>query len=204
MEKRKSSTTRPSALPIDYLKMVNEVFSSNFDAGLKIYGEILPHPQFEVQGEIFSDEIVLAVSLTNEGQLAATTVYASVDFDPKASAPTVQDLLGACVDAIATVFSGILSPEHPEIIAEVAEGTLSALENVPFHWTKVEANQRELYVKIDRANLSLDSLTDEWLRKNDPNAKERLKEEQEETEKLFITGKPKPSSSGGHGSPFSH
>lgn len=189
MERRKNSSTKPSALPLDYLKMVSEVFVSNFDAGLKIYGKLQPHPRFDVKGEVFTDEIVLGVSLTSEDQLSATTVYASVDFDPKASVPTAQELLAACVDAIAAVFGTLLSPDHPEVIANVANEALSALDNIPFQWTKVDANQREIFVKMDKSNIALDALTDAWLRKNDPSEKKHEVEEHEETEKLFITGK---------------
>src|SRR4051812_7893388 len=98
MERRKAPITKPSSLPVDYIKMVSEVFTSHFESGLKVYEKLRPHSNFEVQGEVGTTEIVVGVSLISEGQLSATTVYASTDFDPKANAPTAQDLLSACVD----------------------------------------------------------------------------------------------------------
>jgi hypothetical protein len=168
--------------------MVTEVFSSNFDAGLKLYNQHRPNSHFTIQGEVFSDEIVLAVSLMSEGEIAATTVYASCDFDPKASTPTVQDLLSVCVDAAGGVFSSLLSPDSPEIIEQVADESLSALENVPFQWTEIEADKKRIFVKIDKSNLALDTMADAWLKTHDPGFEERTKKEQEETENLFFTG----------------
>ena len=193
MEKRKvsasPSVSKASPLPLDYLKMVRDVFNSHFDAGLKIYGELKPNPQFEAKGEIHSDEIVLAVSLRSDQELAATTVYASIDFDPKASVPGVPELLGACVDAVGGVFGTLLAADRPEVIAQVAEESLAAIENVPFDWTSVETGQRRVFVKVDKSNLSLDAITQEWLLKNDPDLRKISDQEARDAEDLFITGK---------------
>lgn len=188
MEKRKQSLTKASPLPVDYLKMVAQVFTSNFDAGLKIYENIKPHAYFEAQGEVASSEIILAVSLMNKDQISATTVYASTDFDPKASSPTVQDLLSACVDAIGSVYSTLLAADKPEIIEQLADESLSALENVPFHWTEVEADKKRIYIKLDKSNLALDEMADDWLKKYDPDLQKLEEETEKETEKLFVTG----------------
>jgi hypothetical protein len=200
MERRKSSVTKPSLLPKDYLQMVSEVFTSHFEAGLKILKKTFPNPKFSAHGEIFSDEVVVAISLISPEHLAATTIYASSDFDPKASSPTVQDLLEACVDGIGTIFGPLLSPEKPEQIEQLGEESLSALENVPFDWTEMESNQRRIFLKIDKSNPEMDAMTDEWLKKNDPDYVESEKSEQKEIENLFFTGpKSGPGSKSGSG-----
>ncbi len=200
MERRLTSKTKSSPLPIDYLEMVTEIFSSHFDTGLKLYSEIRPNSHFQAFGEIFSNEIILAVSLICEGHLSATTVYASSNFDPQASAPTAQEILSACVDAIGTIYQPLLDPSHPEMVSHLAEESLSSLENVPFDWTLIEANQKQIYVKIDKSNPTLDGLADHWLRKNDPDLEKLESENQKETEKLFVTGpSKKPTPGGGSG-----
>jgi hypothetical protein len=205
MERRKSSITKASPLPSDYISMVTEIFTTHFDAGLKILGESLTSPRFSATGEIFADEILVAVSLVSEGQLSATTVYASTDFDPKASAPTVQDLLGACVDAIGSIFGTLLDPKKPDQIALLAQESLSAMENIPFQWTSMESDQKQVFVKMDKANLEMDALTEEWLAKHDPEHLERQEKELKETEKLFFTGpKSKSPHQGGSGSGVAH
>ena len=197
METRKSSKARTSSLPVDYLRMVTEVFNTNFDAGLKA---LTKHNGakafFEVNGNVYPSEVVLAVSLMQGGQLAATTVYASCDYDPKASAPTIEDLLSHCVDTAGILFLQLLTPEKPENLERLAHNSLSALEDVPYDWTAFKVERFKVYLKIDKANPSLDRLADEWLAKHDPHAKALSEEEEEETKSLFVTGEAakKPSS----------
>lgn len=189
MERRKISVSKSSSLPLDYLKMVNEVFSGHFEESLKALNKLRPQSRFEVLGEVYTDEILLAVSLISENSLSATTAYASVDFDPKASAPEMPDLLSAAVDAIAVVFDSLLNLENEKSLSTVADDTLSALENVPFIWTETEANQKRVYVKVDKSNLKIDQMTDQWLAEHDRQAQEEASEEQKASEGLFVTGK---------------
>jgi hypothetical protein len=191
MERRRNTVSKASPLPDDYLKLVAEVFTANFDAGLKKLTQLAgPGWRFEASGSIFSDEIVLCISLLHEEELAATSVYASSDFDPKASAPSIQDILASCVDAIGAIFGQLLG-DNPERLEQVASRSLSAMDNVPFHWTEVNVERRRLHVKVDKANPKLDRMADNWLAQHDPSARARESEEQQETEKLFVTG-PKP------------
>ena len=67
--------SRSAELPVDYTKGVRDVFTTNFGEGLKTLAKRQKaKAAFEVRGAIFSDEIVLAISLALEGQIAATTV----------------------------------------------------------------------------------------------------------------------------------
>ncbi len=190
LESRRSreKALKSSPLPRDYLKMVEEVFTTNFDEGLQLLEKHQPSSRFEARGEVFLDEVVLAVSVASPGKLAATTAYASVDFDPKASSPTVQDLLEACVDALGTLFNELLDPKKPDQIEALSLESLSALEKVPFDWAKVESGRFKVFLKVDKANPSLDQLADDWLRQNDPSLKDEDQEEQKEASELFVTG----------------
>jgi len=189
IETRHPSTGKGAKLPLDYLKMVEEVFSANFDAGLKALSKFCKNPKLSAYGSIFPTEVILAVSIIEESQLAATTVYGSVDFDPKASSPTIEDLLANCVDAIGSVLASLLDTRSKDKLEKVVSQSLSALGKAPFEWTSVQIDKRTIFVKIDKANPKLDQMADEWLAKHDPEALEKQKEEQAETEKLFITGK---------------
>lgn len=187
-ERRKGTVSKSSPLPKDYLQMVEEVFTSHFDAGLKALSKIKPAPYFEVRGEIFSDEIIMSISLTHPNELAATTVYASCDFQPKGDTSNIQELLSACVDAAGAVLENLLADTQSETIQHLANGSFVSLENVPFEWTPIEMSQRQVYVKLDKSNPKLEELTEEWLSKNDPQHLKNQEEEQKETEKLFMTG----------------
>ena len=188
METRKAQEFRSSELPPDYLKMIMEIFASNFDEGLKALSKVHGKSRFEARGEIYPDEIVLAISLVSAGQIAATTAHASTDFDPKASSPTLEELLSACVDAAGTFFGDAFNPKKPDKITQLSSESLSALESAPFEWTAIEIDRFRIYLKVDKSNPVLDQMADEWLRKNDPEFKKRKKAEEEEVESLFITG----------------
>jgi hypothetical protein len=200
METRKNETGKFSELPVDFLNMVNEIFTSNFDPGLQALEKLTEaRPYFQSIGRIYANEIVLCVSLMQEGVLAATSVYASCDFDPKASSPTAEDLLNACVDATGAIFGNLLNPENPDGIEQIADESLGAMKNIPFEWTQVEIERHRIYLKVDKANPELDQLTDDWLAKNDPHHKEAAKDEEEEVKKLFVTGEEAKKKIGGQG-----
>jgi hypothetical protein len=197
LERRKVDAKRGSPLPVDYLKMVTEVFATNFDEPLKKIAKATKDKiHFQVNGEVFPEEIVLCVSLIQEKSLNATSVYGSVDFDPKASTPNIQDLLPLCVDAVGTVYQAHLSSTDPKDLIGIVEGPLSALDNVPFEWTVIPVEKKRIYVKMDKANHQLDQMADEWLSKHDPKLRELEQQEEDEMKDLFVTGPKKPRSSG--------
>ena len=178
MESRKGHTSQTtSSLPEDYLKLVQEVFTTNFDTGLKQLSKIKPNPNFEASGSVFTDEIVLCVSLSYAGMLAATSVYASCDFDPQASAPTIQDLLGYCVDAIGSAYASLLTQE-----------ALNTIDDAQAQWTVVEIDRHKIFLKVDKSNPKLDQMTEEWLSKHDPEQLKQTEEKENATKELFITG----------------
>ena len=194
MEFRKNHASKGSPLPLDYLKMIADVFAANFEAGLKAVKKLEPKskPKFKAFGMIYSNEIVLAISLgVGDEQLANTTVYASSDFDPKASAPTAEELLGASVDAIGSVFSYIFDDSKTDRIKQLLAESLASLDDIPFHWTKMEVGKLEVHLKVDKSNPELDEMADEWLKKNDPDLKDLDQQNERDAEKLFVTGKPK-------------
>lgn len=189
METRKIHETKFSELPADYLKMVKDVFTTNFNAGLKRLDEFTSTQHyFDTAGRIYKDEIILDISLMEKGQLAATSVHASTDFDAQASTPTLQDLLSACVDAAGAIFASLFASTSDEAIKKLAEQSLSAFENVPFQWTALQVERHSVFVKLDKTNPHLDQMADEWLAENDPDHQEALRREQAETENLFVTG----------------
>ena len=112
----------------------------------------------------FSDEIVPCISLIEEGQLAATSPCTpACDFDPKASSPTVQDLLAACVDAIGAIYGELSRADQPERLEQSPANSLAAMEGIPFFWSEVKIDRHRIHVKVDKSNPRLDASADEWL-----------------------------------------
>jgi hypothetical protein len=193
LERRKIESLRSTPLPTDFLKMVTDVFKTNFDEGLKKISKLTKDKiRFQAVGEVHPEEIILCVTLVQEKSLSATSVYASVDFDPKASAPTIQDLLPLCVDAIGAVYQPLLSSKDPKTLEGLVEGPLSKLNDIPFEWTVLQIEKNRIYVKMDKANPLIDQMADEWLSKHDPEIVELEEQEEEETKDLFVTGVKKP------------
>lgn len=183
---------KSSELPVDYVKMVTEVFSNHFDEGLRALAARGLQPSFAVTGAVFPNEVLLTVALLFEGQLAGTAVHASVDFDPKASSPTAQDLLSACVDAIGGVLNELIDPNNADKLEALSGDSLNDFENAPLQWTSVEVERFRVHVKVDRTNPKLESMADDWLRQNDPKFSEQTEQEQSDTERRFFTGPKKP------------
>ncbi len=188
--KTSSRLSRAAELPVDFTKIVRDVYTTNFADGTKLLKKFQKAKNsFDIRGAIFADEIVLAVSLITEGQMAATTIHGSVDFDPKASTPTAQDLLAVCVDAVGSLFGTLLDPTKPEQIELLASGSSEVYDELPLEWTKVEFEGRRVYLLVDRSNPTLDEMTDRWLAENDPDAELEEEEYDEETGDNFMTGK---------------
>ncbi|NDG84304.1 MAG: hypothetical protein EBX52_04605 [Proteobacteria bacterium] len=170
--KNEKTAGKPSELPLDFLRLVNETLTQALDAGLAEIKKIHPESAFSSQGYIYDDEIVLSISLTHGAEvLSATTVHSSISYLPGQEKPTVNELLALCVDSAGIVFQHYLDPAFPERVAQIAESSLGALEDAPFEWSPIEVtpNQKTIvHVKMDKSNPVLDRLAEDWLKKHDP------------------------------------
>ena len=180
-ERRKKSliTTpegTPGPLPVDFVRLVEETLTQGLEEGLTTIREIHPESGFHAGGAIYENEILLAITLTQgPTQISATTVFGSADYDPNAEKPALMEILSACLDAAGSVFQHYLDPAFPERIAQIADQSLGALEEAPFQWSPLRPENHpkiEVHVKIDKSNPVLDALTEDWLKKNDPDYRE--------------------------------
>ncbi len=175
-ERRNLNSSKPaspgSELPIDFLKLVEETLIQALEPGLLEVRKMHPESTFRAKGAVFNDEILLSVTLSHGPKvLSATTAHGSVDYRPEQEKPSVNDLLALIVDSLGGVFHFYLDPEFPERIAQITDSSLGSLEEAPFEWTplKLEENQKiAVHVKMDKSNPVLDSLAEDWLKKNDP------------------------------------
>jgi hypothetical protein len=189
--RKKNLITSPEAaagpLPVDFIRLVEETLTQGLEEGLSAIREIHPESGFHVGGAIYENEILLAITLTQgPSQISATTVFGSVDYDPNAEKPALMEILSACLDATGSVLQHYLDPAFPERIAQIADQSLGALEEAPFQWSplKPESHPKiEVHVKIDKSNPVLDALTEEWLKKHDPEYREETVKNTEDKRK---------------------
>ncbi len=200
LNRRKLTSFKSSPFPVDYLRMVSGLIADNFEAELK---QVTQHlglkPEISAIGEVFPDEVLLSVSIVFPKQLKAVTVHASSDYDPLASSPKIDEILGLCLDAAGGILSEIIKAGAKNQAASdtLATGNLDDLGAQPLEWTAMNIDKKRVFARVDRINPALDQAADAWLRANDPQFSElEEEEEQAETAKLFKTG---PTSSGKNG-----
>ncbi|MBS1957835.1 MAG: hypothetical protein JST80_00040 [Bdellovibrionales bacterium] len=205
-----ASNSKSSPLPHDYLKLVEQTLTQALEKGLTEIKKIHPISEFSADGALFGDEVIIAITLSHgPNSVAATTVYASADYNPNAELPGLEATLSSCVESAGSVFDFYLDVENPEKVAQIANQSLGALEEAPFEWTKSTLPEGvQAWVKIDKTNPKLEEAADDWLAKNDPNYKERDKKDDDDSEdflsdRLDAIKKAK-SGSGGDSGPIRH
>lgn len=183
MEKRIETVKNvsPNALPYakvpeEYLSLVQNVINDHFSDALRLMAAGRPGFRIVCAGRMYQDEIVLSVSFLTEGALGALTLHSSADFDPQASSPSAQELLSTLVDTLGQALGDLLDQSRPKRLQSLIEGSLSAMSDVPFHWSPMEVNKRKTWVKLDTSNPEIERMTDDWLSKNDPEFEREVRE----------------------------
>ena len=146
--------------------MIEGVFNKNFSSNLMGRGK--KREIFVVFGEIYPDEILVAVSLKNPVNLRMTTCYASMDFPPpslkgesggpaimaNSASEAVQMSVNSCVDVIASFFQTYFTEDRP------VDYDVEYRQN----WVIVEVDKTtKIYIRINRDNLELEAASDAFL-----------------------------------------
>lgn len=169
MERRKDTQFRGERLPSEYLNMIRGVFGQNFSEKLKGKGK--NREAFVVFGEVYPDEILVAVSLKNPVNLRMTTAYASLDFPPpslkgesggpalmtNSTSDAVQMSVNSCIDVIASFFQTYFDEDRP----------VDYDQEYRQDWVTVDIDKTtKVYLRINRDNLELEAASDDFLAQN--------------------------------------
>lgn len=157
--RRKKGADKGLEVPHDYLKLFRETLDRTFGPALKDLAKFRRGPKFEVWGQLYPDEALMMVSLGFEEGTAATTLFASVDFDSKkdAKAAAMEKALSRCVDCLGDLLAMYLDRSQPEVMEQFVAESLGALENAPFDWSPIQRDGGKVFVKIDKTNLALEA-----------------------------------------------
>lgn len=155
MEPRKKQLKRPQTLPTDFIKNIAKLFNDQFQKEKQA-------ASFAIYGGLYADEVLLCIALSEVGRLRAVSFYISADLGKNVSAAPEQvtNLLKSMVDLAASWFAQCFG-EHK---GQGLEGVLTALDDVDPGWQKVAWEKRDLYVKANRENQTLEAAADRFLR----------------------------------------
>jgi hypothetical protein len=151
---RKKQTKKPTTLPKDFLKTVSNLFQKQFKS--KLAGST-----FLVYGDLYPDEVVLAVSLSHPKSLPAASMHISNSIGKSVAEnpEKVTEQLKSMVDVAASWFSQCFSA------GTGVEAALKELQDASTEWQEFEWEGQQLFVKLTRTNYTLEKAAEDFLKK---------------------------------------
>lgn len=151
---RKRQAKTPSSLPKDFLNSVSTLFSKQFKPKLK-------GSTFLVYADLYTDEVVLCISLNNAKSLKAASMHISTELGKEVGEKPekVTEVLKNMVDVAASWFAESLEG------GKGLDGVLDLLTDMDPSWQSLEWEGNTLYVKLNKANYALERAADDFLRK---------------------------------------
>jgi len=147
-------TKKPTTLPKEFLKTVSDLFQKQFKS--KLGGAT-----FLVYGNLYSNEVVLCVSLSHSKTLKAASMHISNSLAKNlAENPEkVTEQLKSMVDVAASWFSQCFSE------GAGLEAVLKEMADASTEWQEFEWEEQQLFVKLNRVNYALEKAADDFLKK---------------------------------------
>ncbi len=154
LPKRKRQIQKPTPLPKEFLHSVSKLFAKQFQAELA-------GSTFLVYGDIYPNEAVLCVSLAHPKSLRAASLHLSADVPPSvASEPEkVTEQLKEMVDVAASWFAQGFQK------GKGLEPVLKEIEDADANWQEIQWEGKPLFVKLNRANYTLEKAANDFLEK---------------------------------------
>lgn len=160
LETRLKHKSNPSEIPKEFIKKVGDLFNEQF-------AEERGEGEFFVYGSIYPEEVILCICLSELNRLQAGSIYTSVNVPKNISeAPEkVTDFLKHCVDLSASWFAQCFE-EHK---GKTLDGVVAAISELDRQWQMLEWENCEIYVRVDKTNHALESVTDKFLADSENN-----------------------------------
>jgi len=174
LEPRKKQSKKATNIPKDFIKTVTELFNKQFK---KERGA----SEFLVYGNLYMDEILFCVSLTNAKSLRACSFYSSMDLgkDMSEKPELVTEKLKIMVDVIASWFS----QSFQEGKEKGLDAVLAAIAEMEATWQSVDWENNKVFVKLNRDNHTLENAANKFLKQAGVNVDE-VEEELENLDDL--------------------
>jgi hypothetical protein len=152
---RKQQKKSSAGLPKDFLDTVSGLFSKQFKAKLK-------GATFLVYGDLYSQEVILCISLNHPKSLTAASLHISSDLTEEVGEKPekVTERLKSMVDVAASWFSEALDG------GKGLESVLDKMEDIDPNWQELEWEGATLFVKLNKVNYALERVADDFLKKS--------------------------------------
>lgn len=151
---RKRQVGTPTSLPKDFLATVADLFKKQFSKEIK-------GSEFLVYGNLFSDEVILCISLANAKSLRAASMHLSADLE-KGTAENpekVTEQLKSMVDIAASWFAQCFEG------GKGLESVTAALGELDPSWQSIDWEGAKVWVKLNKDNYALEKAADSFLKK---------------------------------------
>ncbi len=151
---RKKQTKKPTTLPKDFLKTVSDLFQKQFKS--KVEGST-----FLIYGDLYPDEVVLAISLSHPKSLASASMHISNSLAKNVAEnpEKVTEQLKSMVDVAASWFSQCLEGGGG------LDSVLKEMDDAVTEWQEFEWEGQQLFVKLNRTNYTLEKAAEDFLKK---------------------------------------
>jgi hypothetical protein len=154
MQPRKKQYGKPTKLPHDFIVSVTDLFNKQFK-------KERAESEFLIYGDLYMNELVFCVSLSNAKTLAAGTMYTSIDLPTGVAEKPEQvtEKLKSLVDVSASWFGQCFAESKEKGLAVIVE----ALRDQPVGWQSLQWETQQIFVKLSRDNRALDNAADRFL-----------------------------------------
>ncbi|HBQ21862.1 MAG: hypothetical protein A2Z91_01795 [Deltaproteobacteria bacterium GWA2_38_16] len=136
----KTSILKPATFPKDYIDLIHETFQESFKSYLE------PHEQISIEGAIYPKEMLISIALT--GTVKYTTCLASMELNTKKY--TLDNHVHIMIDSMGSFFDEYFESEREVTLPEV--------------WTKYEAGEDYVYMRMSTQNEILEAKADAILK----------------------------------------
>ncbi len=140
MKPRLTKSKKWTALPAEYLKQIETVFSEGFAAQLSGHKLI-------IEGRIYSEEILLRVGALENGRLSQKNFEVSIGYSTKTK--DAVDRIHNAIDAIASMMNEHF--EDPE------------KDDFPRSWKEYDFDNQKVYLQYSTVNSELEAQADALL-----------------------------------------
>lgn len=156
MQPRLTSSTKWTLFPKEYLEQIKSVLDES-------YKDYLSKGEFIVEGKIYREELLLRIGFLEKGRLRQINFEASIEYTFEKD--NVIDSINQCFDCCSSMLGEYLertmstetTTPNSLFESENIEVNLEDQMNLPYTWTLINFNEREIHIQFSTVNSFLEN-----------------------------------------------